>query len=334
MRLLYSFLKRNLPEAAGFTGRFRMQALKGDGSDRKVFRVFSGKKTHVAVAHPQGRQGRPSENASFFYIGTHLRSKGLPTPAILAFDRRRGFFLLEDFGDLSLETRVKGLKDPEQVKILYQQLITLLIRIQREGAEGFDSRRCYDTPLYNSRFSWERESRYFLEAFLQNYCRWKKPTQGLEEELTRLASLVDQERSRVFLYRDFQSRNIMMAGNGFGLIDFQAGRLGPPQYDLASLLIDPYVDLPEELQEELLDFYISSWSQKISLDPSAFRRHYEIMAFQRNLQILGAFAFLTRVKGKVYFEAFIPPALSGLKKRVQGDLFKPFVALKRLLEEL
>ena len=334
MRLLYSFLKRNLPAAAGFTGRFRIRALKGDGSDRKVFRVFSGKKTHVAVAHPQGRQGRPSENDSFFYIGTHLHSKGLPTPAILAFDRRRGVFLLEDFGDLSLETRVKELKDPEQVKMLYQQLILLLIRIQREGAEGFDSRRCYDTPVYDGRFSWERESRYFLEAFLQNYCRWEKPTPGLEEELTRLASLVDQERSRVFLYRDFQSRNIMMVGNGFGLIDFQAGRLGPPQYDLASLLIDPYVDLPEELQKELLDFYIRSWSQKIFLDPPAFRRHYEIMAFQRNLQILGAFAFLTRVKGKVYFEAFLPPALSGLKKRVQGDLFKPFMALRRLLEEL
>jgi N-acetylmuramate 1-kinase len=334
MRPLYWFLTRELPTAAGFSGRWRIRPLKGDGSDRRVFRVLAGKKSYIAVAHPGGRLGRPSENDSFFYIGTHLYSKGLPAPAILSFDRRRGLFLLEDFGDISLEARVRGCRDREKVRILYQSIIRLLLQIQMDGAEGFDPRRCYDTPVYDGLFSWERESRYFLEAFLKKYQGWKKPPSGLEAELKQLALMVDGEKVRFFLYRDFQSRNIMMVGNGFGLIDFQAGRLGPPQYDLASLLIDPYVGLSEERQEELLDFYLKNISKKVALNPLDFRQNYEIIAFQRNLQVLGAFAFLSRVKGKTYFETFIPKALRSLKNRVGRDPFKPFGTIRKICQGL
>jgi N-acetylmuramate 1-kinase len=332
MRLLCWFLKKELPIAAGFSGRWRIRPLKGDGSDRRVFRVLAGKRTYIAVVHPGGRLGRPSENDSFFYIGTHLRSKGVPTPAIISFDRKRGLFLLEDFGDVSLESIIKGLTDSPKTKSLYEDIIRLLIKVQLDGAEGFDPRRCYDTPIYDGLFSWERESRYFLEAFLKKYQGWEKPPSGLEAELKQLALMVDGEKSRFFLYRDFQSRNIMMVGNGFGLIDFQAGRLGPPQYDLASLLIDPYVGLSEERQEELLDFYLKNISKKVALNPLEFRRNYEIIAFQRNLQVLGAFAFLSRVKGKTYFETFIPQALRSLKNRVRRDLFKPFETIRKICQ--
>jgi hypothetical protein len=334
VRLLNSFLQKNLPTAAGFSGRWRVRPLKGDGSDRRVFRVLAGKRTYIAVAHPQGRQGRPSENDSFYYIGRHLSSKGLPAPAIHAYDQRRGYFLMEDFGDVSLESVVKEITRGDKVKALYEDIILLLLQIQMDGAKGFDPRRCYDTSVYNGLFSWERESRYFLEAFLKNYRGGEKPSQGLEEELKHLALMVDEEKSRFFLYRDFQSRNIMMVGNGFGLIDFQAGRLGPPQYDLASLLIDPYVGLSEEFQEELLDYYLRNISKKVPLNLRDFHRNYEIIAFQRNLQILGAFAFLARVKGKRYFEASIPPALKSLKNRVRRDLFKPFQIIRKVCNDL
>jgi hypothetical protein len=333
MRLLHCFLRESLA-AAGFSGRRRIRPLKGDGSDRRVFRILAGRKSYVAVVHPGGRRGRPSENESFFYIGTHLYAKGLPAPEILSFDRRRGVFLLEDFGDDSLETRVRALQDRKAVKTLYQAVLGLLLRIQVEGAEGFDPERCYDTPVYEGLFSWERESRYFLEAFLKNYRGWDRPARGLEEELKSLALMVDREKTRLFLYRDFQSRNIMVTREGFGLIDFQGGRLGPPQYDLASLLIDPYVALPKDLQEELLDDYLNRLSKNVFVRPSDFRRNYELIAFQRNLQILGAFAFLSRVKGKRYFEAYIPTALSSLKNRVGGDLFKPFGTVKKVCNDL
>jgi aminoglycoside/choline kinase family phosphotransferase len=135
--------------------------------------------------------------------------------------------------------------------------------------------------------------------------------------------------------RYFQSRNIMdWTGRGIGLIDFQGGRLGPPQYDLTSLLIDPYVTIPENIQEELFDFYLGELAGRIPINPKNFRKNYEIIAFQRNLQILGAYAFLSRAKGKTYFEKYIPAALLSLKRRVTGKTFQPFKEVRHLIRDL
>jgi len=156
----------------------------------------------------------------------------------------------------------------------------------------------------------------------------------VKRELKEIALKVDSEKQRLFLYRDFQSRNMMIWSGGVGLIDFQAGRLGPPQYDLASLLIDPYVNIPEKIQVELLDFYLQEISARIPINEQSFRENYEIMAFQRNLQILGAYAFLSRTKGKTYFEQYIPPALSSLKKRMAAETFRPYREVRQLISGL
>ncbi len=334
MRPLINFLKENLPHAAGYAGRLRIRSLKGDGSDRRVYRLFAGNRTFICVAHPNGRKGSPSENDSFYYIAGHLRSKGLPTPLILAYDPIRGLFLMEDFGDFSLESVINKIKEPRLIKRAYETIMKLLLKIQTEGARGFDSRNCYDTPVFDGRFSWERESCYFIRAFLKNYLGWEKVPSSLEQELKKLALAVDREKLQLFLYRDFQSRNMMVWSGGIGLIDFQGGRLGPPQYDLASVLIDPYVNLPEKIQEELFDFYLQEISKRLPVRAESFRRNYEIIAFQRNLQILGAYAFLSRVKGKTYFEQYIPPALSSLKKRVSAKLFQPYRQVRQFITDL
>ncbi len=334
MRTLIYFLKNRLPSTTGYTGRLRIKTLQGDGSDRKIYRLFTGRKSFVAVSHPKGRTGSPSENDSFFYIARHLSEKGLPTPRIYAFDRRLGLFLLEDFGDISLESMVKEARGPEIIRRTYERLLMLLLNIQIQGAENFNPRYCYDTPFYDGLFSWKRESLYFLEAFLKGYGHYPKVPGQVEKELQELALRVDQEKLRLLLYRDFQSRNIMVGDFGFGLIDFQAARLGPPQYDLASLLIDPYVNMADKLQEELYDFYLDILSAQISIKPKSFREHYEIIAFQRNLQILGAYAFLSRVKGKTYFEQYIPTALFSLKRRLSGKIFQPYKKVRQLIADL
>ena len=294
----YSLLKPGSSKSRQIYRPPAHQNPSGDGSDRKVYRLFTGRKTFIAVSHPKGRTGSPSENDSFFYIARHLKEKGLPTPRIFAFDRCLGRFLLEDFGDISLESWVKTTKDAERIKWAYEQLLHLLLKIQIEGGRGFDPRRCYDTSLYDGLFSWRRESRYFLEAFLKGYRHYPKVPGPVEKELQELALRVDQEKISLLLYRDFQSRNILVGDFGFGLIDFQAARLGPPQYDLASLLIDPYVNMARHMQEKLYDFYQTILSAQIPINPKSFREHYEIIAFQRNLQILGAYAFLSRSKVK------------------------------------
>jgi N-acetylmuramate 1-kinase len=334
MRTLTHFLDQVLPKVVGYTGRRRIKPLKGDGSDRRVYRLFTGDRTFICVAHPKGRKGSPSENDSFVYIAGHLKEQGLPTPLIQAFDPRTGLFLMQDFGDFSLETLIKKINEPHLIKRVYQTILKMLIKIQIKGAENFDLRYCYDTPVYDGRFSWERESRYFIEAYLKGYLSRKDLPAPLEKELTSLAQAVDGEKTRLFLYRDFQSRNIMIWSGGIGLIDFQAGRLGPPQYDLASLLIDPYVTLPEETQQELLTFYLNELSSLVPVNQRAFREHYAIIAFQRNLQILGAFAFLSRVKGKTTFEEYIPEAVLSLKRRVAGKVFLPYKNVRRVIEDL
>ncbi len=226
MRTLTHFLKQHLPSTTGFTGRLRIKPLKGDGSDRRVYRLFAGNHTFICVSHPNGRRGIPSENDSFVYIAEHLRTRGLPTPLIQAYDPGRGLFLMQDFGDFSLESVIKKIKEPRLIKRVYETILKLLLKIQIEGAKDFDSRYCYDTPLYNGRFAWERESRYFIEAFLKGYLGWKTVPPSAESELQVIAMAVDQEKNRLFLYRDFQSRNIMIWSGGIGLIDFQGGRMG------------------------------------------------------------------------------------------------------------
>jgi aminoglycoside/choline kinase family phosphotransferase len=288
----------------------------------------------IAVSHPRGRLGRPSENDSFAYIARHLKNKGINVPCLFAFDRRRGCFLLEDFGDSVLASHIRSFTAPKQIVHCYKKIVERLVDIQIKGVQGFDTRYCYDTPFFNSRFSWERESLYFIRAFWKGYLGQTDPPEGVKEELRQLAGLVDQEAGRVFLYRDFQSRNIMVQGDRFGFIDFQGGRLGPPQYDLASLLIDPYVSLSWEIQEELLEYYLEIFSEQRAVNQSLFKQNYEWLAFQRNLQILGAYGYLSRVKGKTYFEQYIPAALKSLKKRLSGKLFRPFTKARRLIEEL
>jgi aminoglycoside/choline kinase family phosphotransferase len=332
MRKLTHYLKSTLPAAFGYTGRIPIYCLKGDGSDRKVYRVKWGRKSAILVDHPGGRKGAPSENDSFEYIGRQLASKGIRTPNIVDYHRGLGIFLLEDFGDVTLEDRIN--KSNVDILNCYTEILKHLVRIQIEGSLGFDSSRCYDTPVYDGLFSWERETFYFVRSFLQGYLGWGKVDPALLDELREIALRVDREKSRFFLYRDFQSRNIMVLAEGFGFIDFQGGRLGPPQYDLASLLIDPYVKLSLSMQDKLITLYLQELSRKISINASSFLEHYRIIGFQRNLQILGAFSFLSRVRGKTYFETYIPAAVENLKDWVKNDHFKPYRHLRKLTKNI
>ncbi len=332
MRKLTHYLKSTLPAAFGYTGRIPIHCLKGDGSDRKVYRVKMGSKTAVLVDNPGGRRGIPSENDSFDYIGHHLASRGIHTPALKDFNRRLGIFLLEDFGDVTLEDWINSNKT--DLMEIYKRILTHLVRIQVDGSRGFDPRQCYDTPVYDGRFSWERETEYFLRFFVRRYLGREKIDSATLAEFKEVALRVDQEKLRFFLYRDFQSRNIMVLPKGFGFIDFQGGRLGPPQYDLASLLIDPYVRLSRSVQEKLIIFYLQKLSKRTGIQASDFMTHYRIIGFQRNLQILGAFSFLSQVKGKLHFARSLPPAVRNLKRWVGFPEFKPYRRLRKFVADL
>jgi N-acetylmuramate 1-kinase len=331
MRNINLYLNKILREW-GYGGRIRLHPLQGDGSDRLIFRVYLGLKSNILVHYYGGTIGIPSENDSFFLIGSHLKAKGLPTPEIFDYQQKAGFFLMEDFGDLSLAHSVFNKKN-NMISGEYKKLINLLIKIQTEGAEGFCEDWCYDTPVYDGNFSRERETDYFVREFVRGLLG-RTINEGMYSELEEIAGRVDAEKIRLFLYRDFQSRNVMVRKDGFGLIDFQAGRLGPPQYDLASLLIDPYVGLEPVLQDEIRDYYMQILGEKIPLALSDFLVNYHIIGFQRNLQILGAFSFLSRVKGKKYFEKYIPAGVLNLKRWITFPTFRPYRHFRRFLGEI
>lgn len=325
---LIRFVRGYLPEDG-----LSWDEIAGDGSDRRFFRVRGKEGSWVVMMHerpPKGQRG-VTENDSFLYIARHLREKRVPVPEIYHHDMARGWFIMEDLGDCHLQTEVKSIKgDRGQLIEIYQKVIDLLVLIQVEGREGFDLAQTHNAP-YDQGFMLAWESGYFHSAFLNGYLGLKVPDEELSDELEDLAQQAAKVRSEYFLYRDFQSRNILVQDRELGLLDFQGARLGPLQYDLASLLLDPYVELKGGVQEELLSYYLGRIQDRVTLDPQEFLELYPFVSLHRNMQILGAFAFLSQARGREYFRQYIPPAVKSLRALLGDKLFAPYKKLKRVV---
>jgi aminoglycoside/choline kinase family phosphotransferase len=179
----------------------------------------------------------------------------------------------------------------------------------------------------------EKESGYFLQAFCKDLLGIDSIPSGLNDEFTLLAGRASRQPAVYFLHRDFQSRNVMITDGDIRIIDFQGGRLGPLGYDLASLLIDPYVQLPEQVQQDLLEYYAEQLCS-YGLDDLAFLKGYPSLALQRNLQILGAFAFLGFQRQKNFFRQFIQPALLSLHNRLAQPDAKDYPHLRQLTDTI
>ena len=335
--------------------------LKGDGSDRKWYRLKSEEHSLILADHGIRTSDAVCEVDSFVRIGQHLHSKGIPVPEIHLSDLFSGLVIVEDLGDIHLQDYLKSAQDPLSV---YQAVIDLMIDMSVIGKQGFDSSWAYQSAVYDRQMILERECRYFTDAFLQGYMNKQVCYEELEDEFCFLADRIVQFGINGFMHRDFQSRNIMvipnpspdpspdpspkrrgeiplappsLSGKGAGglgqicFIDFQAGRIGPIQYDLASLLIDPYTNLPETLQEKLTRYCFERLSDIMQVDETRFQTGYEYCRISRNLQMLGAFGFLSRVKGKTFFEQFIPIALNGLKKRLSLFNDRIFPKLRKMM---
>jgi aminoglycoside/choline kinase family phosphotransferase len=316
-------------------GNLAWEELAGDGSPRRFYRVTGKGRNWVVMVHerPPKDQRGITENDSFLYIARHLRQKGVPVPEVYHYDTERGWFIMEDLGDRHLQTEITSIQgDRGRLIETYQRVIDLLILIQIEGREGFDLTRTHNAP-YDQGFMLAWESGYFHSAFLKGCLGLDIPDEELRVEFEDLARRAAEAQRGYFLYRDFQSRNIMVMGRELGLLDFQGARLGPLQYDLASLLLDPYVGLEGGVQEELLAYYLGRIQEWITLEPQKFREEYLLLALHRTMQILGAFAFLSQVKGREYFRAYIPLAVENLRTLLGYQLFAPYTKLKQFLFE-
>jgi len=315
-----------------FDDRIEFQPLVADGSSRRFIRVFCDLQPCCLAVLPGSTSTRNfDEFRSSLAIGRHLGRKGIPVPEVLAAESRHCLILFEDLGDLRLHGRLKA-ESEEELRALYRSVIDTLVAMQIDGAEDFDQNWCYDTETYDRSVMIERESGYFYEAFWRDTL-FAEEVDGLQAEFEKLADTVMMHFEPLFLHRDFQSRNIMLKEGRVRVIDFQAGRIGPPGYDIASLLIDPYAGLSRRLQGEFLDYYLNSLRQCNGLDVDRVRRSYPYLALQRNLQIIGAFAFLSGKKRKRFFAQFLMPALNMLQTRLVDPVFDDFPLLRKTAAE-
>jgi aminoglycoside/choline kinase family phosphotransferase len=320
---------------------FTLSPIAGDGSSRLFYKIKTGATASFCGVLPDNENATKGmvEAHAAFHIGSHLRKRGIPVPAIYAFDPENGFILFEDLGENLLydELEKKKKKDGEhvweQIKETYKEIIELLLYMQISGSVRFDRKWCWDTQRYDKKLMLEKESGYFKQSFCQDMLGMKNFSADLGHEFKQLAGRAARQPAVYFLHRDFQSRNLMIVAGEIRVIDFQGGRLGPLGYDLASLLIDPYAQIPAAVQQELLDHYMEHLCT-YGLDDLAFLKGYMSLALQRNLQILGAFAFLAGKKQKSFFQQFIQPATLSLQHLLNGPGGDDYPHLLQLTEEI
>ncbi|MBF0449668.1 MAG: phosphotransferase [Candidatus Magnetomorum sp.] len=322
--------------------------LKGDGSDRLWFRYHDQEHSLIMVNHGisclsvQGislekNQDRSNQHCteveSFVKIGKHLHHADIPVPRIIHHDFFSGIVFVEDLGNVHFQDYILQLNgDLSGIQSAYESVINILIHMSTAGAKGFESTFTCQTTHYDPKMILSLECHYFMRAFVQDYMGVNISFAELEKEFFHLANEAMKHIQWGLMHRDFQSRNIMIANNKFYIIDFQGARWGPVQYDLASLLIDPYVGLPKDLQDHLLTYCLEKYKQAaLDVDDQEFKKTYHYCRLFRNLQMLGAFAFLSQKKGKTSFKQYIPPAISLLRQHLEDSLFIDCPGLKKLL---
>jgi len=313
---------------------YKLHKLKGDGSDRTWYRLENPDRSIVMVDHGLQDRTTTTEAEAFVAIGNHLKDCGTPVPEIYQADLFAGLAFLEDLGDTHLQSVVGQCRNLNEVAVWYRQAIDIMVAMWLRGKDNFDGAWAWQTARYNKQVIIDQECHYFVEAFLRDYLRLKVDTTVLESEFGELAERTEDLACEGFMHRDLQSRNIMVKHECLYLIDFQGGRIGPLQYDLASLLIDPYVALPFDMQNDLQEYCCEQVQRKTAIDPIAFNNGYLYCRLARNLQMLGAFGFLSTRKNKTYFAQYIPLAVKTLHRNLMAMGPQTFPHLTALVEGL
>jgi aminoglycoside/choline kinase family phosphotransferase len=290
----------------------RVQPLQGQlgGSGRKLIRLASEKLSAIGVLY-DGRE----ENVAFLEFSRHFRRHGLPVPEIYAEDLSEGAYLEEDLGDTTLfeylsKNRAGGKIAPEAVEA-YRKVVDVLPRFQIEAGRDLNYEVCYPRAVFDAQsIAWDLN--YFKYYFLR-LAGIPFSEQFLEDDFHRLTKFLLSADLDYFLYRDFQSRNIMLRDGAPFFLDYQGGRKGALQYDIASLLYDAKADLPPELRQELLDLYIARLADFIPLGREAFMYHYYAYVYVRIMQALGAYGFRGFYERKTHFLQSVPYALKNLR---------------------
>ena len=291
------------------------------GSERHYFRIHTADKTFIATYGANLK-----ENESFIYFSKHFKKKNLHVPEVLCINDERSIYLQEDFGDISLLNKLEENGFTTTAYDLYKKSLQQLALLQVKGHEGLDYKKC----LTNSSFGKQAIMAdllyfkyYFLDALRQPYDKQK-----LIDDFEALSNYLSHTEYKYFMFRDFQSRNIMITSpylqEGPGevhFIDYQGGMKGAPQYDVASLLWQAKANLPDDWKQHLLEDYMEAFESVVEepIDKDIFRSQYNGYVLIRLLQVLGAYGFRGLFERKAHFLTSIPLALQNLKWFVQNQ---------------
>jgi len=314
----------------------KVKPLQGQlgGSGRAIIRLSAetaaaGPVSAIGIVYP-GRE----ENIAFLEFSRHFRRHGLPVPEIYAEDLAAGAYLEEDLGDTTLYDflaahRAGDVIAPVVVEA-YRKVVDLLPRFQVEAARDLNYKVCYPRSSFDRQsINWDLN--YFKYYFLR-LAGIPFNEQALEDDFGRLTRFLLTARRDFFLYRDFQSRNVMLRNGEPFFLDYQGGRKGALQYDIASLLYDGKADLPPALRQELLDRYLEALASFVPITRDEFMEHYYAFVYVRILQALGAYGFRGFYERKPHFLLSVPYALKNLRWLAHNVTLP--IALPALLEAL
>ena len=312
--------------------------LPSSGSNRRYFRL-TGTQNLIGVYGTS-----IEENNAFLYMAAHFRKKGLPVPEVYCVSADKTCYLQEDLGDTLLFNAIeKGRTTSvfsEEEKELLRKTIRLLPAIQFAGADGFDFSHCYPQPEFNQRsILWDLN--YFKYCFLKA-TGLEFQEDKLEDDFQKMSDVLPnapyvtikrRSSSATFMYRDFQSRNVMIKDDKPWFIDFQGGRKGPFFYDVASFLWQAKAQYPDTLKKELLEEYIDALCKYKPVDREYFFSQLHHFVLFRTLQVLGAYGFRGYFEKKPHFIQSVPYAIENLRQLLR-DEYPEYPYLCSVLREL
>lgn len=304
----------------------KMTALSAAGSNRSYFRLTSENAAGLIGVIGTSKE----ENRAFITLSKHFYALGLPVPHVLASSSDSLYYIQEDLGDVLLFDYLKAGNKADSSKLL-EESMRQLAHIQVEGDNGLDYSICYPQPEFNRRLvMWDLN--YFKYDFLK-LTGIDFQENLLEDEFEKLADILTGKQLTGFMYRDFQSRNVMVQNEGVKFIDFQGGRKGPLLYDVVSFLWQAKASYPKDLKESLTQVYVDELSKLTVFNREEFLSQLKYFVLFRSLQVLGAYGFRGLIEKKVQFTESIPFALANL-----SDLFSSedmnFPVLQSLVHSL
>lgn len=289
---------------------YQIRPVPGSGSNRAYYRLAGSNHTAIGVINPDYR-----ENRAFVYMTRFFRNERIAVPALHGEDLNRGVYLTEDLGDQTLfDLITQNPGDPAgepQTREKIIEALRELARIQVVAGKKMDFSMCYPYTRFN-RDSIVFDLHYFREQFLEP-TGLKYNKREIEKDFEALVSLILEADQEYLMYRDFQSRNIMVCQNKLYFIDYQGARKGPLQYDLAAFLYQARARLPESFRDQMVEHYLKVARMLTPIDERSFRKYFYPIALLRVLQTLGAYGLRGLKEQKEHFIQSIPYALKNLE---------------------